>query len=73
LIISVRPVIYLPRGGRKADLDNFDAVKKYIADIITRIELKPEDKGFMPFKHEKLTDKEIAAFKAWAKSGMTEK
>src|ERR1700742_4413472 len=42
--------------GNKKPYDNYANVKSDIDDIIRRIELKPEDRGLMPFKHPKLPD-----------------
>ena len=59
-------------GGRKAALDNYGAAKTYIDEIITRIKLNPADRGFMPFKHEKLSQEEIAVFVNWKDGGLKE-
>ena len=37
-----------------------------------RIKLNPGDKGFMPFKHAKLSEAEITVFEKWVKEGLTE-
>src|SRR3982751_6234715 len=51
--------------GNKKTLNNYTAAKDNIDDIIKRIELNPEDKGFMPFKHPKLPDSTIQVFVKW--------
>lgn len=56
-------------GGRKASLDNYDAVKNAIADIILRVELAPTERGFMPFKRPALSTEEINLLKAWKDGG----
>ncbi|MBP6023089.1 c-type cytochrome [Ferruginibacter sp.] len=61
------------KGGFKANLDGYDLSKKYIADIIARIEKNPGDKGFMPFKNPKLSAEEIGVFKKWLAEGLLEK
>lgn len=65
---------HLPsKGGLKANFETYEGAKKYGADMVTRIELNPTDKGFMPFKHDKLSVDEIAVFKKWVADGMQEK
>jgi hypothetical protein len=58
------------KGGRKESLDNYDAVKANIDDVIRRIDLNPGEPGFMPFKHPKLSDSTIRIFKDWKSGGM---
>jgi mono/diheme cytochrome c family protein len=60
------------KGGSKKALDNYAAASTNIDEMIHRIELNPGDKGFMPFKHAKLSDSTIALFKAWKANGMPE-
>lgn len=70
---NVKPLIaakcapcHLPaEGGKKKALDNYDSVKVVASDIVRRIELNPGEKGFMPFKKNKLSAEEIAVFKKW--------
>ena len=57
------------KGGFKTDLDNYDAAKRYIDDIITRIQLPSSDPKYMPFKHQALRSDEIAVFKDWKTGG----
>jgi mono/diheme cytochrome c family protein len=59
-------------GGRKAALDNYEAVKKYIDDMITRVQLAPTEKGYMPFKKPALSAEEIALLKSWKDAGSLE-
>jgi hypothetical protein len=59
--------------GNKKSFDNYANVKTDIDDMIRRIELNPEEKGFMPFKHPKLPDATIAIFKQWRSDGLLEK
>lgn len=56
-------------GGRKASLDNYDAIKNAISDIILRVELAPTARGFMPFKRSALSAEEIALLKSWKDAG----
>ncbi len=79
--IDVAPLIqakctpcHIPsRAGRKADFETYESAKKYGTDMLVRIQLNPTDRGFMPFKHEKLTAEEIVIFKKWVDQGMLEK
>jgi uncharacterized membrane protein len=59
--------------GNKKPYDNYANVKTDIDDIIRRIEMNPADRGFMPFKHAKLSDSTIAVFKQWRTDGLLEK
>ena len=61
------------KNGNKKPLDSYAAVQEKIDDMIRRIELNPADKGFMPFKHAKLSDSTIAIFRQWKTDGMLEK
>ncbi|MEO6583779.1 MAG: cytochrome c [Ferruginibacter sp.] len=58
------------KGGNKEALDSYDAVKTEIGEIINRISLNPGEKGFMPFKHPKLSDSTIMVFVKWRDGGM---
>lgn len=79
--IDVAPLIqakctpcHLPsRGGNKANFENYESAKKYGPEMVVRIQLNPGERGFMPFKHEKLSAEEIIVFKKWVDKGMLEK
>lgn len=60
------------KGGKKKALDSYAAVKDNLPEIIKRIEMHPGEKGFMPFKKDRLSDSTIAVFKAWQEAGMIE-
>jgi len=64
---------HFPPGGNKKPLNSYAAVRDNIDDIIRRIELNPADRGFMPFKHPKLSQDTINVFKQWKADGMVEK
>lgn len=65
---------HLPsRGGKKASFEDHASAIKYGADMVTRIQLNPGERGFMPFKNSKLSAEEIAVFKKWVDGGMLEK
>ena len=59
--------------GNKSKLLEFAVAKEQADDIIRRINLTPADKGFMPFKHPKLSDSAIAVFVKWKADGLLEK
>ena len=40
--------------------------------MLVRIQRNPGERGFMPFKHEKLPEVEIAVFKKWVDDGLLE-
>lgn len=61
------------KGGNKKALDTYASLSANIDDVIHRIELNPTDRGFMPFKHPKLSDETIGVFKKWKTDGMIEK
>ena len=71
LVINNCTPCHIPsKGGNKKPLDTYDAAKANIDSMIHRIELNPTDKGFMPFKHAKLSDSTINVFKLWSDDGM---
>ena len=59
-------------GGFKTPFDTYDAAKKYIDDMIRRIQLNPTDKDYMPFKFPKLAEEEVAVFKKWKEDGLVQ-
>ena len=61
------------KGGNKKAYDNYANVKTDIDEMIRRIELHPGDKGFMPFKRQRLSDSVIAVFKQFRTDGVREK
>ncbi|MBN8687853.1 MAG: hypothetical protein J0M10_12580 [Chitinophagales bacterium] len=62
------------KGGKKKPYDSYASIKTDIDEIIRRIELNPNDRGFMPFrKTAKLSDSTIALFKQWRADGLLEK
>jgi len=61
------------KGGNKLAFDNYTNVKTNIDSILHRIQRNPGEKGFMPFRKQKLNDSTIAVFKQWKEDGMLEK
>jgi len=71
LIVGNCSPCHIPaKGGNKLALDNYEANKNNIDDIISRIEKHPGDRGFMPFKRARLSDSTIAVFKQWKADGL---
>ncbi|MEP7164441.1 MAG: hypothetical protein ABI741_07100 [Ferruginibacter sp.] len=66
------PCHFPPRGNKLA-LDNYNAVKQNIGDMISRISKLPGERGFMPFKHDRLSDSVIHIFVQWQADGLLEK
>ena len=62
------------KGGNKTNFENFVIAQKFGAEMVSRIERNPGEKGFMPFRQPaKLTIEEIAIFKKWISDGFLEK
>lgn len=61
------------KGGKMTPFDTYESTRDFIGPIITRIQLNPGDKGFMPMKHPKLTDSLINVFKQWKEDGLLKK
>lgn len=68
---SCGPCHIAGKGNKKA-LDNYDAAKSSIDDIIARIQKNPGEHGFMPVMNPKLSDADIAAFVNWKNAGLNE-
>ncbi|HMJ46423.1 MAG TPA: hypothetical protein VK498_03795 [Ferruginibacter sp.] len=60
------------KGGNKKPLNTYASASSTIDDMIHRIELNPGERGFMPFKHPKLSDSTINVFKQWKADGLLE-
>ncbi len=59
--------------GNKKPLDNYADAKSSADDIIKRIQMNPDERGFMPMRHPKMSDSAITAFVDWKKGGLLEK
>jgi hypothetical protein len=78
--MNVKPVIetncspcHIAGKGNKTPYDNYANASKDIDDMLRRIQLNPTDRGFMPFKHPKLSDSTIAVFRQWKNDGLKER
>ncbi len=79
-IANVQPIIvnscspcHTPPKGNKKAFNTYTAVKTNIDSILTRIQKKPGEKGFMPARHPKLSDSTVNIFKQWKNDGLLEK
>jgi cytochrome c553 len=76
---NIQPIIqssctpcHIAGKGNKKSLDNYVAARDNVEDILARIQKNKTDHGFMPMMHEKLAEKDIAAFIEWKKAGLLE-
>lgn len=67
------PCHFPDKGGNKPPLDTYGSLTAGIDNILSRIEMHPGERGFMPFKHERLSDSLINVFKKWKADGLLEK
>jgi hypothetical protein len=72
LINNCSPCHFPEKNGNKKPLNNYTAVKENIDEMIHRVGLNPGEKGFMPFKHPKLSDSTVTVLKQWRDNGMPE-
>ena len=63
---------HMPPEGKKKPLNSYAAVKSNIDDILTRVQKDPNEKGFMPARHPKLSDSTILVLKQWQADGLPE-
>src|SRR5829696_9245061 len=64
---------HIPPQGRAKALNTYDAAKAEADEIIDRIQRNPDQKGFMPMKHPKLSDSTINVFVKWKENALMEK
>jgi hypothetical protein len=76
---NVQPLIvmncspcHIPPKGNKEALNTYEAAKTNLDSMIVRIQRNPDEKGFMPFKHPKLSDSTINVFVQWKADGLLE-
>lgn len=77
---NIQPIVmnscspcHIPPEGKKKAYHNYTAVKADIDTILTSIQKKPNEKGFMPMRHPKLSDSTISIFIKWKNDGLLEK
>ena len=61
------PCHFPSQGGNKPAMDSYTAASSQIDEMLVRVQLKPDERGYMPFrgKKEGLTAAEIASLKEW--------
>lgn len=67
------PCHFPAKGGNKKPLDSYNGVSTQIDEVLRRIQLAPNERGFMPRQHAKLSDSTINVIKQWKADGLTEK
>ena len=61
---------HIAPDGKKKHYNTYDVVKADIDSMIRRVQLQPNEKGFMPFKKtEKLPDSLVQVFVKWKADG----
>lgn len=77
---NIQPIVmnscspcHIPPEGKKKAYHTYAAVKGDIDSIITRIKKNPNEKGFMPARHPKLSDSTINIFVRWKNEGLLKK
>src|SRR5258708_23224188 len=61
IVVNCSPYHIPPKGFNKA-LNTYDSSRLNIDEMIARIQKQPDEKGFMPFTHKKLSDSTIMVF-----------
>jgi len=69
LVVEKCSPCHIAGKGNKLSLDNYDALKTNIDEVLVRIEKNPGEHGFMPMKRAKLSDSTITVFKTWKADG----
>lgn len=72
LILANCSPCHIPPKGRIKALDTYASAKDNIDEIIARVNKNPADKGFMPFKHPKLSDSTLNVLAMWKSDGLLE-
>jgi uncharacterized protein YceK len=77
---NIQPIVmnscspcHIPPEGKKKAYHTYAAVKADIDSILTRINKNPNEKGFMPMRHPKLSDSTINVFVRWKNNGLVER
>ena len=71
--VKCSPCHFPSKHGNKASFETFPGAAKFGTAIVTRIQLNPTDRGFMPFKNAKLSAEDIEVFKKWVSDALLEK
>ena len=69
IIINKCSPCHIAGKGNKKPLDSYEALKSNMDEILVRVQKNPDEKGFMPFKHPKLSDSTIQLLAQWKSSG----
>jgi hypothetical protein len=72
ILSNCTPCHFPDKGGRAKSLNSYSAAKDNSDEIIRRVSLQPAEKGFMPFKHPRLSDSTINVFRQWKEGGLVE-
>lgn len=67
------PCHFPDKGGNKKALDTYTAVSSQVDEVLRRIQLQPNERGFMPRSHPRLSDSAINVIKTWKAEGLLEK
>jgi mono/diheme cytochrome c family protein len=73
LVANCSPCHFPAKGGNKLAFDNVANARDNIDNLISRIEMHPGDRGFMPFKRDRLSDSVINVFKQWKADGLADR
>ena len=64
---------HIPPKGNKEPLNTYATAKAHVDESIVRMNKNSDEKGFMPFKHPKLSDSTVNVFVQWKTDGLLEK
>jgi uncharacterized membrane protein len=67
------PCHFPDKGGNKKALDTYTGASTQVDEVLRRIQLQPNERGFMPRQHPRLLDSSINVIKAWKAEGLLEK
>lgn len=64
------PCHFPEKGGKKTPFNTYEAVADEIDEIVTRVQLQPGQRHFMPKDGDRLSEKEIQMIKDWQAGGL---
>lgn len=70
---SCAPCHFPDKGGNKKPLDSYASVSGMADEVLRRIQLQPNERGFMPRQRPRLSDSTINVIKQWKADGLSEK